>query len=143
MKKKYFKLTFLLFILIFNFNSCTQNQSSDSTNSVIMSSKEYSVSGTYSWQGIVEIGYGLEATMTLTLIINENGEAISKDYTHETNETSVRKLQWFINKRGAICFGVFNTPEPNENSLGAQFMAYPSNEGLLVGVNKRLYKKMK
>lgn len=132
----------LIIVTIFTFNNCTQKTSVIASEAGTEIQEQYDVPGVYVWEGKVDIGYGLEKTVTSTLSVFENGSAIQKEFTHESNETITIDLQWFQNKKGTICFGVFKTSNPDENTPGAQFTANPSKDGLIVGVKKNIYKKI-
>jgi hypothetical protein len=99
--------------------------------------------GTFVWEGESEIGYGLKVNHVLTIVIKSDGKAYGTEFTKETNETFKWEQQWFKDETGDVVFGKFTDSNPNSNSKGAQFIGYPDGQDLIVGVNKRRYRRVK
>ena len=142
MKKIFFYSTVLLSIgLNFLFSSCGNN---DAAKTEVQNEvKKITIPGVYYWEGKTDIGYGLEVIKKITMTINENGTATSKEVVVEPKEIKNINLQWYKMKDGDICFGNFETNKPDDNSPGAQFIATVSAEGLSIIGSNKFYKKIK
>ncbi len=133
-----------LFIIITTIISVVSCNSTENKVEIEMQSPEpFNYIGNFIWEGKADIGYGLSANMKITQTILRNGNAITTEFTKETGETITDKLQYFIDKDGAVVFGKFNTSTPNENSEGAQYILYPNGEDLISNVSNRIYKRVK
>jgi hypothetical protein len=127
--------------------SCNQKETSKiqttETETEAEAEAEFDCLGTFVWEGFDDLGYGVKAYQILTLTILDDGTVFGEEYTKETNETRRWNLRWYKNKKGELVFGRFTDSKPNETSKGVLFIGYPKGRDLIVGVNKRRYKKIK
>ena len=141
MKPIYIRILTIFALIVFisiSTTSCDGNQNIQKEEVV----EKIVIPGVYVWEGTRKIDYGLEAHERITLTMNADGTCISEEYTVESNDTRTFYLQWYISSSGSIVFGKFNTPNPNGQSEGAQFIGYAQSDGLKMD-HSGFYKKIK